>query len=70
MVITSRDLSCIFSAREWFGQHNFETFYVLAGMGWVWSTQVEIHFVSSLSCAGFGQLKLRYIYVLAGIGGI
>ena len=34
---------------------------VLAGMGGVWSTQIEIHFVSSLTCGGFGQHMFRYI---------
>ena len=46
-------------------------FCVLAGMGGAWSTQVEIHFVSSLEWDRFGQHKLRYIFgVLAGIGEI
>ena len=30
-------------------------------MGWVWSTQVEIHFFSSPTLEGIGQHKLRYI---------
>jgi hypothetical protein len=31
------------------------TFCVVAGMGWVWSTHVEIHVESSLAWDGFGQ---------------
>ena len=40
---------------------SWDPFCVLAGMGRVCSTQLEIHFVSSLLWAGFGQSKLRYM---------
>jgi hypothetical protein len=30
-------------------------------MGWVWSTHVEMHFVSALAWEVFGQLMLRCI---------
>ena len=33
----------------------------LAGLGGVWSTQVEMHFVSVLAWDGFGQHQLSYI---------
>ena len=37
------------------------TYCVFARMGWVWSTHVEMHFVSSLAWKGFGQYMLRCI---------
>jgi len=46
-------------AWEEFGT-NWDTFCVLADMGWVWSTQVEIYYVSS-QAKDFGQNILRYI---------
>jgi len=36
-------------ASEGFGQHVEVHFVVLAGMRGVWSTQVEVHFVSTLA---------------------
>ena len=57
-------LSCILSSR-WHGRGFvntcWDTFCVLAGIGWVWSTYVGMHFVSSLSWEGFGQHMLKYI---------
>ena len=38
----------------------------MAGMGSVWSTEVEMHFLFSLAWDGFGQPKLRYSFVHAG----
>ena len=39
---------------------SWDAFYCLAGVDWVWSTHVEINFVSSLACDGFDQHKLSY----------
>jgi hypothetical protein len=38
-----------------------DVFCILAGMGWFWSTHVEIDSVSSLAWDAFGQHMLRYI---------
>ena len=40
---------------------SWDAFCVLAGIGGVWSTHIEMHFVSSLSWEGYGQHKLRCI---------
>ena len=40
---------------------SWDTFCVLAGIGWVWSSQVEMHFAFTFLLDGFGQHKLRYI---------
>ena len=45
-------------ALEVFGQTCWYTFSVLAVMGWVWTTHVEIHFESLLAWEGFGQHML------------
>jgi hypothetical protein len=45
---------------EEFGQHMLRCIYLLAGMGLVWTTQVET-FLSSLAWKRFGQHKLSYI---------
>jgi len=39
----------------------WDAFYVFPGIGWIWSTQVEILFVSSLSLERFCQHMLRCI---------
>ena len=56
-------LRCILYPR-WHGMglvnECWDTFYVLDGMGRVWSTNVEIHFLSSLALLGFGQHNFRY----------
>jgi hypothetical protein len=39
-------------------------------MRWVWSTQVEMHFVSLLSWDGLGQLYMCYLCVFVGIAGM
>ena len=36
-------------------------------MRWVWSTHVEVHFVSSLALNGFGQKMMDVFSVLAVI---
>jgi hypothetical protein len=48
----------------------WDKFCVLAGMGGIWSTHVQMHFVSSLLWAGFAQSKLSYIFCLRihGVG--
>jgi hypothetical protein len=48
-------------AREVFGQHIFKCIYYVAGMGWVWSSQVEIPFGSSLTREVICQHMLRCI---------
>ena len=40
---------------------NFDAFCVLSGMGLLWSTHAEIHFVSSLASDAFVQYMLRCI---------
>jgi hypothetical protein len=40
---------------------SWDTFCALDAMGGVWSTHVEMHFVSSHACDGFGQHMLRCI---------
>ena len=73
-------------AWDWFGQHMMRNFLILAGMEEVWSTQVELHFVSPLAwdrldqhkyilCPswherGFVNTSRHTIYVLAGIRGV
>ena len=39
----------------------WDAFGVLPGIGWVWSTHIELHFVSPLALEVFGQDKLRCI---------
>jgi hypothetical protein len=43
-------------------------FCVLAGVGFVWSSQVQMHFVSSLTLDEAGQPVGICILVLAGVG--
>jgi hypothetical protein len=40
----------------------------LAGMVGIWSTHVEMHFVSPLAWDGFGKLKLTWILCPRGGG--
>ena len=40
----------------------YVTFSVISGMGWIWSTNVEMHSVSSLAWDRFSQHRLRYIF--------
>ena len=40
----------------------WDTVWVLVAMGWVCSSQVEMHFVFSLAWEGFGLHMLRYIF--------
>ena len=45
-------------------------FSVLAGMGGVWSTHVEINFLSSLAWDGFVRHMFDTLCVLADMGGV
>ena len=36
--------------------------FVFAGIGWIWSTHVNMHFVSWLEWKGYGQHMMRCIY--------
>ena len=59
---TRSDVFCSLAVMGWFMYTQVEINHVfLRCKGGVWSTQVEIHFMSSLSWDVLGQLKVRYI---------
>ena len=62
LVNTSCDTFCVLAGMGW-GLVNTcsDAFYVLAVLSWVLSTQVDMHFVCSLSWNGFGQNMLKCI---------
>jgi hypothetical protein len=56
------EIKCVsLMAKEGFGQHMWRVIPFQPGMGGVWSTSIQIYFVSSLTWDGFVHHMLRSV---------